>query len=134
MNTEKHMEIAGEGQTMIELGLIIAIISIAALLVLPTIGDNVAKAFKSVSDKLGTAVTSGSGGSGAGISQTSFPPIRDDRSPMRRPCRMGPSRRRVEPDDAWPRWAWERGHPPAPNLPELRGVSMASSDCQESEA
>lgn len=50
------------GATAIEYGLIAALVSVAIITILTTLGDNLNTTFTTVSDKLGEAGTTGGGG------------------------------------------------------------------------
>jgi Flp pilus assembly pilin Flp len=58
------IEMAGDGQTMIEAGLIVILVSVVAIVALKNIGLNVNTGFTKVADQLNTG--NGSAGAAAG--------------------------------------------------------------------
>lgn len=59
------IEMAGDGQTMIEVGLIVILVSVVAIVALTSIGSNVNTGFTTVADKLADGISrSGTGTAG----------------------------------------------------------------------
>ena len=65
MNTFQNLLQDEEGATAIEYGLIAALVSVAIITILGTLGDNLVTTFTSVSDGLGGAADDAGAGGGA---------------------------------------------------------------------